>query len=374
MMLSYADSARGAIIESIKRRLLIFDRSLAIIVGLIMLLGCLAVASAAMDYPGRFEGHVRNIAIGIMVMWIAAVIPPQKLMRFALPIYLAGIGLLVAVAMFGLVKNGARRWLNVGVIIQPSEIMKLALPLMLAWYFQRREGMIRWRDFLVAAVLVLVPVGFILRQPDLGTAMLVLSSGFFVIFLAGLSWRLIIGMMISGLASLPLVWSMLHDYQRGRVMTLIDPTSDPLGKGFHIIQSTIAIGSGGLIGKGWLNGSQAHLEFIPERTTDFIFAVFSEEFGLLGNAVLLVLYLMLIGRGLLIAANAPTLFSRLLAGAITLSIFVYAFVNMGMVSGILPVVGVPLPFMSYGGTAFVTLSLAVGTLMSIQRHRKLVQT
>jgi rod shape determining protein RodA len=374
MMLSYADSARGAIIESIKRRLLIFDRSLAIIVGLIMLLGCLAVASAAMDYPGRFEGHVRNIAVGIMVMWIAAVIPPQKLMRFALPIYLAGLGLLVAVAMFGLVKNGARRWLNVGVIIQPSEIMKLALPLMLAWYFQRREGMIRWRDFLVAAVLVLAPVALILRQPDLGTAMLVLSSGFFVIFLAGLSWRLIIGMMISGLASLPLVWSMLHDYQRGRVMTLIDPTSDPLGKGFHIIQSTIAIGSGGLIGKGWLNGSQAHLEFIPERTTDFIFAVFSEEFGLLGNAVLLVLYLMLIGRGLLIAANAPTLFSRLLAGAITLSIFVYAFVNMGMVSGILPVVGVPLPFMSYGGTAFVTLSLAVGTLMSIQRHRKLVQT
>jgi len=374
MILSYADSARGAIIEAVKRRLLIFDRSLAIVVGLIMMLGCLAVASAGMDFPGRFEGHVRNIAVGIMVMWIAAVIPPQKLMRFALPIYLVGLGLLVAVAMFGLVKNGARRWLNIGVIIQPSEIMKLALPLMLAWYFQRREGMIRWRDFLVAGVLVLAPAALILRQPDLGTAMLVMSSGFFVIFLAGLSWRLIIGMMISGLASLPLVWSMLHDYQRGRVMTLIDPTSDPLGKGFHIIQSTIAIGSGGLIGKGWLNGSQAHLEFIPERTTDFIFAVFSEEFGLLGNAVLVVLYLMLIGRGLLIAANAPTLFSRLLAGSITLSLFVYAFVNMGMVSGILPVVGVPLPFMSYGGTAFVTLSLAVGTLMSIQRHRKLVQT
>jgi rod shape determining protein RodA len=374
MMLSYADSARGAIIESIKRRLLIFDRSLAIIVGLIMLLGCLAVASAAMDYPGRFEGHVRNIAIGIMVMWIAAVIPPQKLMRFALPIYLAGLGLLVAVAMFGLVKNGARRWLNVGVIIQPSEILKLALPLMLAWYFQRREGMIRWRDFLVAALLVLAPVALILRQPDLGTAMLVLSSGFFVIFLAGLSWRFIIGMMISGLASQPLVWSMLHDYQRGRVMTLIDPTSDPLGKGFHIIQSTIAIGSGGLIGKGWLNGSQAHLEFIPERTTDFIFAVFSEEFGLLGNAVLLVLYLMLIGRGLLIAANAPTLFSRLLAGAITLSIFVYAFVNMGMVSGMLPVVGVPLPFISYGGTAMVTLGLGLGILMSVAKAKQLVQS
>ena len=193
MMLSYADSARGAIIEAVKRRLLIFDRSLAIVVGLIMMLGCLAVASAGMDFPGRFEGHVRNIAVGIMVMWIAAVIPPQKLMRFALPIYLVGLGLLVAVAMFGLVKNGARRWLNIGVIIQPSEIMKLALPLMLAWYFQRREGMIRWRDFLVAGVLVLAPAVLILRQPDLGTAMLVMSSGFFVIFLAGLSWRLIIG-------------------------------------------------------------------------------------------------------------------------------------------------------------------------------------
>ncbi len=368
------NGSRSMVVESFKRRLLIFDRSLAIIVGLILVLGCLAVSSAGMDFPGRFEGHLRNIAVGIMVMWVAAMIPPQKLMRFALPIYLIGLGLLVSVALFGLVKNGARRWLNIGVIIQPSEIMKLALPLMLAWYFQKREGMIRWRDFLIAGVLTILPVALILRQPDLGTAMLVLSSGFFVIFLAGLSWRLIIGMIIAGLASLPLVWSMLHDYQRGRVMTLIDPSSDPLGKGFHIIQSTIAIGSGGLIGKGWLNGSQAHLEFIPERTTDFIFAVFSEEFGLLGNGVLLVLYLMLIGRGLLIAANAPTLFSRLLAGAITLSLFVYAFVNMGMVSGILPVVGVPLPFMSYGGTAFVTLSLAVGTLMSIQRHRKLVQT
>ena len=375
MMTSLTDGgSRRMLVESLKRRLFIFDRSLAIIVGLILVLGCLAVSSAGMDYPGRFEGHLRNIAIGIMVMWIAAMIPPQKLMRFALPVYLFGFALLVGVALFGLVKNGARRWLNVGVIIQPSEIMKLALPLMLAWHFQKRESMIRWRDFAIAGVITLLPVGLILRQPDLGTAMLVLSSGFFVIFLAGLSWRLIISMIIAGLASLPLVWSMLHDYQRSRVMTLIDPSSDPLGKGFHIIQSTIAIGSGGLFGKGWLHGSQAHLEFIPERTTDFIFAVFSEEFGLLGNSVLLVLYLLLIGRGLLIAANAPTLFSRLLAGAITLSLFVYAFVNMGMVSGILPVVGVPLPFMSYGGTAFVTLSLAVGTLMSIQRHRKLVQT
>ncbi len=374
MMAPLATGDNNLLKDWIRHRVLIFDRTLAIIVGLILMLGCLAVSSAGMDFPGRFEGHMRNIAIGILVMWVAANVPPQKLMQLALPLYAVGLALLVAVALFGLVKNGSRRWLNIGVIIQPSEIMKLALPLTLAWFFQKREGMIRWREFLMAGLIALMPVGLILRQPDLGTSTLVAASGFFVIFLAGLSWRLIIGMGIAGLASLPLVWSMLHDYQRNRVMTLIDPTSDPLGKGFHIIQSTIAIGSGGLFGKGWLNGTQSHLEFIPERTTDFIFAVFSEEFGLLGNGVLLVLYLLLIGRGLIIAANAPTLFSRLLAGAITLTIFVYAFVNMGMVSGILPVVGVPLPFISYGGTAFVTLSLAIGMLMSIQRNRKLVQT
>ncbi len=374
MMTPVAIGGRGLVLDWIKRRLFIFDRTLSIIVGLILLVGCLAVSSAAMDFPGRFEGHLRNIAVGVFVMWFAALIPPQKLMRLAAPVYVIGVALLVAVALFGLVKNGSRRWLSIGVIIQPSEIMKLALPLTLAWFFQKREGMIRWHDFLLAALITLVPVGLILRQPDLGTATLVGASGFFVIFLAGLSWRFIIGLGVAGMASLPLVWSMLHDYQRNRVMTLIDPTSDPLGKGFHIIQSTIAIGSGGVFGKGWLNGTQSHLEFIPERTTDFIFAVYSEEFGLLGNGVLLVLYLLLIGRGLIIAANAPTLFSRLLAGAITLALFVYAFVNMGMVSGILPVVGVPLPFISYGGTAFLTLSLAVGTLMSIHRHRKLVQT
>jgi rod shape determining protein RodA len=248
------------------------------------------------------------------------------------------------------------------------------MPLMLAWFFQKREGMVRWTEFLVAGVLLVIPVGLIARQPDLGTALLVLAAGFYVIFLAGLSWKILLGLVLAGAASLPVVWSVLHDYQRARIMTLIDPTSDPLGKGFHIIQSTIAIGSGGVTGKGWLHGTQAHLEFIPERTTDFIFAVFSEEFGLIGNCVLLVLYLLLITRGLVIAANAPSFFSRLLAGAITLIFFTYAFVNMGMVSGILPVVGVPLPFMSYGGTALVTLGLGSGILMSIQRHRKLVQS
>ncbi|MDB5838527.1 MAG: rodA [Herminiimonas sp.] len=352
----------------------VFDAPLALIVFLILSLGMVAVYSAGYDFPGRIEDHMRNILISFIVMWIAAIIPPQTLMRFAVPLYAVGVSLLIAVAVFGLIKKGARRWLDVGIVIQPSEILKIAVPLMLAWYFQKREGAKRWQDFAIAAVLLLVPVGLIMRQPDLGTSLLVMAAGFYVIFLAGLSWKVLTGLAVAVAASLPVAWSMLHGYQRNRVMTLIDPSSDPLGKGFHIIQSTIAIGSGGMTGKGWLNGTQSHLEFIPERTTDFIFAVFSEEFGLMGNCILLVLYLLLIGRGLIIAANAPTLFSRLLAGALTLMFFTYAFVNMGMVSGILPVVGVPLPFMSYGGTAFVTLGLGIGILMSIQRHRKLVQT
>ncbi len=352
----------------------VFDGPLVLIVGAILVLGTVTLYSAGIDFPGRIEDHVRNIMIALMVMWIAAVIPPQTLMRFAVPLYIIGVSLLIGVAMFGLIRNGARRWINVGMIIQPSEIMKIAMPMMLAWFFQKREGMTRWREFTVAGLLLIVPVGLIMRQPDLGTSLLVLASGLYVIFFAGLSWKVIAAAVVATLASLPIVWSMLHDYQRGRVLTLIDPTTDPLGKGFHIIQSTIAIGSGGVTGKGWLNGTQAHLEFIPERTTDFIFAVFSEEFGLIGNCILLLLYLFLIGRGMIIAANAPTLFSRLLAGAITMIFFTYAFVNMGMVSGILPVVGVPLPFVSYGGTAFVTLGLGVGILMSIQRHRKLMQS
>ena len=358
----------------LKPYLTVFDGPLALIIFLILSVGIVTLYSAGIDFPGRVEDQLRNILIAFVVMWIAAIVPPQTLMRFAVPIYTIGIALLVAVAMFGMVKKGARRWLNVGVVIQPSEVMKIAMPLMLAWFFQKREGMVRWTEFLVAGVLLVIPVGLIARQPDLGTALLVLAAGFYVIFLAGLSWKILLGLVLAGAASLPVVWSVLHDYQRARIMTLIDPTSDPLGKGFHIIQSTIAIGSGGVTGKGWLHGTQAHLEFIPERTTDFIFAVFSEEFGLIGNCVLLVLYLLLITRGLVIAANAPSFFSRLLAGAITLIFFTYAFVNMGMVSGILPVVGVPLPFMSYGGTALVTLGLGSGILMSIQRHRKLVQS
>ena len=365
---------RRSVLPGIKQYFTVFDGPLALIVFLIMSIGIVSVYSAGFDFPGRIESHLRNILIAFIMMWIAAIVPPQTLMRFAVPLYVLGVGLLIAVAMFGMIKKGSRRWSDIGIVIQPSEIMKIAVPLMLAWFFQKREGMIRWPEFTMATILLMIPIALILKQPDLGTSLLVMGSGFFVIFLAGLPWKVLIGLGVAGAASLPVIWSVLHDYQRHRVLTLIDPTTDPLGKGFHIIQSTIAIGSGGIAGKGWLNGTQSHLEFIPERTTDFVFAVFSEEFGLIGNAVLLVLYLLLIGRGLLIAANAPTLFSRLLAGALTLMLFTYAFVNMGMVSGILPVVGVPLPFVSYGGTAFVTLGLGVGILMSIQRHRKLVQT
>ena len=353
---------------------LVFDGPLALVMFLLLSTGIVTLYSAGIDFPGRVEGQLRNIMVAFVVMWIAATVSPQQLMRLAVPLYTLGVALLVAVVMFGIVKKGARRWLYVGMDFQPSEIMKIAMPLMLAWFFQQRAGMLRWHSFLIAAVLLAIPVGLIAKQPDLGTALLVLAAGFYVIFLAGLSWKMLIGLAVTMCASLPVVWSVLHDYQRERVMMLIDPTSDPLGKGFHIIQSTIAVGSGGILGKGWLKGTQAHLEFIPERTTDFIFAVYSEEFGLVGNLVLLLLYLLLIGRGLMIAANAPSFFTRLLAGSITMIFFTYAFVNMGMVSGILPVVGVPLPFMSYGGTALLTLGLGAGILMSIQRHRKLVQT
>jgi len=365
---------RRSLWRRIKPHFNVFDGPLAFILSLIFGVSAITMYSAGMDAEARFEGHVRNFAIAASVMWAAAMVPSHVILRLALPIYTSGVLLLLAVAMFGMVKKGARRWIDLGIVIQPSEIMKIAVPLMLAWYFQRCAGVVRSREFCIAGALVLVPFILIARQPDLGTALLVSAAGFYVIFLAGLSWKVIAATGTLGLAAMPIAWSLLHDYQRTRVMTLIDPTTDPLGKGFHIIQSTIAIGSGGVTGKGWLGGTQAHLEFVPERTTDFLFAVYSEEFGLLGNALLLFLYLLLIGRGFQIAVKAGTVFGRLLAGALSMMFFTYAFVNMGMVSGILPVVGVPLPFMSYGGTAFVTLGLGVGLLMNIQRHRTLVQT
>jgi rod shape determining protein RodA len=351
------------------------DGTLLVLMLALSMLGFAALFSASYDTPGRVLNQLVSLSLALVAMWVAAQIPPQTLMRFALPAYVIGLALLVAVALFGDVVNGARRWLHVGVTrFQPSEMLKLALPLMLAWYFHRRETSLRLRDFALAAVLLGVPVGLIVRQPDLGTAALVGAVGFYVIFFAGISWKVLGGLAGLFVVALFPLWGMLHDYQRKRVLTLLDPSQDPLGAGYHIIQSTIAVGSGGISGKGWLNGTQSHLEFIPERHTDFIFAVYSEEFGLIGNVVLLILYALLIGRGLVIAANAATLFARLMAGAVTLMFFTYAFVNMGMVSGILPVVGVPLPFLSYGGTALLTLFIGAGILMSVQRHRTLVQT
>jgi len=364
------------------------DGTLLATIVILLCIGMTVLYSATYDTPARFYDQMRNIAVAMLVMWVAAQVPPQTLMRVALPIYTVGVALLIAVAMFGAVRKGARRWLDLGVTsIQPSEIMKIAMPLTLAWYFHKREALVRTRDYLVAGLLLALPVGLIAKQPDLGTAILVSAAGLYVIFFAGLTWKLILPVFIAGLIGIAGVlyfgdricepevqWPGMHDYQKHRICTLLDPSTDPLGKGFHTIQSTIAVGSGGATGKGWLKGTQTHLEFIPERHTDFIFAVYSEEFGLMGNCALLLLYLCLIGRGLVIAANAPTMFARLLAGSISMIFFTYTFVNMGMVSGVLPVVGVPLPLISYGGTALVTLFLGLGILMSVQNHRKLVQT
>ncbi len=366
-----------------------FDVPLAIAIALLGGIGLVTMYSAGFDHGTRFADHGRNLLIAVCVLFLVAQVPPQQLMRFAVPLYFVGLALLVATALpgLGVTKKGATRWLNLGITIQPSEIMKIAMPLMLAWWFQRREGQLRALDFGIATLLVVVPVAFIVKQPDLGTAILVLSAGFYVIFFAGLSWKLIVPVALLGAVAITAVivseerickpevkWPMLRDYQKNRICTLLDPTTDPLGKGFHIIQGEIAIGSGGTTGKGFMKGTQTHLEFIPERTTDFIFAAFSEEFGLVGCVGLLLAFVFLIFRGLMIAAEAPTVFTRLLAGAITLSFFTYAFVNMGMVSGILPVVGVPLPFISYGGTAMVSLGLGLGLLMSISKSRRLVQS
>jgi rod shape determining protein RodA len=367
-------------LEILRRLMEPIDPPLLLIQAALLAYALVMMMSAS---PDRVEAQLVNGGVAILVTWVAARMPAQRLLELAVPLYLVGVTLLVAVALFGDVSKGARRWLNVGVTrIQPSELMKIAMPLMLAWYFQQREGAIRLREFVVAGVLLALPLGLIAAQPDLGTAVLVAAAGFYVIFLAGLSWKLLLPFALAGLVGVVAIavfgdqwcqpgvdWPGLREYQKHRICTLLDPTSDPLGKGFHIIQSTIAIGSGGAFGKGWMSGTQTHLAFIPERHTDFVFAVLGEEFGMLGAVVLLGLYVALIVRGFAIAARAPTLATRLLAGAVTMMFFTYAFVNMGMVTGILPVVGVPLPFISYGGTALVTLSLGIGILMSIQRTR-----
>jgi rod shape determining protein RodA len=360
-----------------------FDAPLLIGTLALCALGLITMYSVGADHGTRFVDHFRNMAIAGFILFVVAQMPPQRLMQLAVPIYVVGVALLVATAIFGITKKGAQRWVNVGITIQPSEILKIGLPMMLAWWFQRREGQLRPLDYGVATLILVVPVGLIAKQPDLGTSLLVLSAGLYVIFFAGLSWKLILPPMLIGLIGIVLLvlneprlcqegvdWPILHGYQQQRVCTLLDPTKDPLGKGFHIIQGMIAIGSGGAFGKGYMEGSQTHLEFIPERTTDFIFAAYSEEFGLIGNLLLIGLFSFFVLRGLVIASRGKTLFERLLAGSVALIFFTYAFVNIGMVSGILPVVGVPLPFISYGGTAMVTLGFGLGILMSVARARK----
>lgn len=376
-------SGLGALPGRIRSALGVFDNVfLACFAGLAFL-SLLISFSAGSEVEGRFVSQVRNLGLAFLLMWVAAHIKPTLLARFAVPVFITGVLLLIAVALVGESSKGAQRWLNLGITrIQPSELMKIAMPLMLAWLVQRYEGLSSVRHWAIAIAVLVVPTFLIVKQPDLGTAILVFSAGFFVLFFAGISWKLVLAFLALVLAVLFALiffgdsacadgvnWPGFREYQRQRVCTLVDPMRDPLGKGFHIIQSVIAVGSGGLIGKGWMQGTQTHLEFIPERSTDFVFAAFSEEFGLLGNLLLIALYAVMILRGLWIAIGAPTLFSKLLAAAISLTIFNYAFVNIGMVIGVLPVVGVPLPWVSYGGTAMVTLGLGAGILMSISQTR-----
>ena len=358
-----------------------FDRVLQIIridpvllFGLLILtLAGLGILYSAGDQSAELmQKQFIRLSIAFLVMLVAAQVSPRQLYLWTPWVFLVGVILLLMVFFAGEVGKGAQRWLKIGVRFQPSEIMKLATPLMLAWYLSERPLPPGFRSLMISSGLVLVPTIMIAIQPDLGTALLVGTAGFFVVFFAGLRWRVLIGAGLALLAFIPILWRMMHDYQRQRVLTLLDPESDPLGAGYHIIQSKIAIGSGGLYGKGWLNGTQSQLDFLPERSTDFIFAVFAEEFGMMGAVVLLSLYAFIIWRGLYIADHAQDNFSRLLAGSLSMTFFVYLFVNVGMVSGILPVVGVPLPLVSYGGTSLVTLMAGFGMLMSINSDRKLL--
>lgn len=348
---------------------------LPLLTGLLLLsgFGLVVLYSASGQDMHQVERQLMRIALAFGVMVALAQVHPQTFRRWSPWLYLAGTLMLVLVLVSGVIGKGAQRWLDLGFMrFQPSELVKLATPMMIAWYLSARSLPPNWKMLLVSMLLILLPVLLIAKQPDLGTAILVASSGLFVLFLAGMSWRLIVGLVVSLAAAAPVLWHFMRDYQRQRVLTFMNPESDPLGAGYHIIQSKIAIGSGGIYGKGWLNGTQSQLEFLPERHTDFIFAVLGEEFGLVGISLLLLLYTFIILRGLYIASQAQDSFSRLLAGALTLVFFVYLFVNTGMVSGLLPVVGVPLPLVSYGGTSLVTLMAGFGILMSIHTHRKLL--
>ncbi|WP_018878303.1 rod shape-determining protein RodA [Thioalkalivibrio sp. ALE28] len=354
-------------------RSLRLDSVLLVLLSILLLLGLAVLFSASGQSVVVVERQLMRIGLGVAAMLLVAQVSLHGLRAISPWLFAAGILLLLAVMWVGDVGKGAQRWLDLGFMrFQPSEIMKLAVPMMVAWYLSLRSGRPRFRDLLVTGVLILVPVYLIMQQPDLGTSMLVAAAGVLVVFLAGLGWRWFVGLGVVVAAAVPILWSQMLDYQRQRVLTLFNPESDPLGAGYHIIQSKIAIGSGGLYGKGWLNGTQSQLEFLPERSTDFIFAVYAEEFGFIGVALLLLLYFAIVARGLWIAALAQDRYARLLGGSISLTFAVYMVVNIGMVTGLLPVVGVPLPLVSYGGTSLVTLMVAFGILMSIASQKRLV--
>jgi rod shape determining protein RodA len=345
-----------------------------LLVGLLMIcaLGLVILYSAVGENMRLWLNQLARLGVAVTALFIVAQFPPDFLRRWTPWAYMGGLVLLVLVLTTGEIGQGARRWLDLGIRFQPSEIMKLAVPMMGAWYLHDRQMPPRAGQLLILAVMIIVPTLLIARQPDLGTALLIAASGVIVIILAGLPIRLMIGLAVLSVPGAFVLWRFMADYQKQRVLTLLDPDSDPLGAGYNIIQSKIAIGSGGLFGKGWTNGSQAQLEYLPERDTDFIFAVMGEELGLLGLLSLLCLYMFVVGRGLYIAIQAPDSYSRLLAGSISLTFFVYVFVNTAMVTGIIPVVGVPLPLVSFGGTSMVTLMAGFGILMSIHSHRKLL--
>lgn len=349
------------------------DRPLLYALLILAGLSLIVLYSASGEDPRMVLRHLIRLCLGFAILFGVAQIRPETLARWAPLLFGAGLILVTAVLGVGAISKGARRWLDLGLFsFQPSEIMKISVPMMLSWYYARRPLPPRLHQIGVGGLMVAVPAAMIAKQPDLGTAFLVAAAGFAVLFLAGMSWRTIVALLALVAATVPIVWTHLHDYQQQRVLVLFNPQADPLGTGYHTLQSMIAVGSGGLFGKGWLNSTQAHLDFLPESSTDFVFAVFGEEFGWIGIVLLLALYLFIVVRGLLIAFYAQDTFTRLLAGGLTLTFFFYFFVNMGMVSGILPVVGVPLPLLSYGGTSMVTLMTAFGMLMSIQTHRKLV--
>ncbi len=363
--------------ETSRRDSSLFHLDMVLLTGLVTLCGAglVILYSASGENTGLIVRQAMRMMLGFILLVFVAQIRTQHIKRWVPWLYAGGIVLLIAVLVAGEVGKGAQRWLDLGIVrFQPSEIMKLVVPMMVAWYLAERPLPPNYKHLLVSGILIFLPTALIIRQPDLGTALLVASAGIFVVFLAGLRWRLIISFSLLALIGALVLWNtpLLHDYQRQRVLTFFNPEEDPLGAGYHIIQSKIAIGSGGLYGKGLLNGTQSHLEFLPERSTDFIFSVFSEELGLIGGLLLIATYLVVVTRALYLSTQAQETFGKLLAGSIALTFFVYIFVNIGMVSGLLPVVGLPLPLVSYGGTSLVTLMAGFGLLMGAHTHRRLL--